>query len=157
MPLRCGLRNRQTSIFQGFHIAVETHSCDISSESMVHPLGNAPCIPTLKPSPFTPILHHSSCLPDIQTPFLQAVFHGINPSLLRSTHWATTNTLPYIDLLAILLFSILSIWPNHRRMLWTIFSFTPFVTPHNCLIRAFGTLSILLLLSKPLRLSICTA
>ena len=59
-------------------------------------------------------------------------------------------------LLAILSFSILSIWPNHRRTPSSILSSASFVTPHHCLIRTFGTLSILLIPSKPLRLSICT-
>ena len=44
-----------------------THNCSISSKSRVHSLGYAPCIPPHKPPPFTPIMHHSPCLPDIQT------------------------------------------------------------------------------------------
>ena len=61
------------------------------------PRGYAPCIPPLKPPPFTPIQHHSPYLPDIQTSFPQTFLHGINPSLPRSIHCAPTKTLPCID------------------------------------------------------------
>ena len=40
---------------------------------------------------------------------------------------------------------------------FTILSSTIFVTPHNSLIRTFGTLFILLIPSKPLKLSTCTS
>ena len=95
MPLSCGLGHRRTSALQGFHIAVATHNCTISSKSKVNPPGIAPCIPPHKPSPYTPIMHHSPCLPDNQIPFLQAGFHVFNLSLRRPTHWATTSILDY--------------------------------------------------------------
>ena len=59
--------------------------------------------------------------------------------------------------LAILSLSILSTWLNHWSTTSSILSSRPFFTLHNSLIRAFGTLSILLMPSNPLRLSICTA
>ena len=95
MPLSCGLGLRQTCPLQRLHIAVATPNCGISSKSRVYPLGNAPCIPPHKP--YTPIIHHSPYLPDIQTTFLQAVLHGINPPLPWPPNWATASTLPYID------------------------------------------------------------
>ena len=60
-------------------------------------------------------------------------------------------------LLANLSFSILSTWLNHWRSPSSILLYTPFVTPQNSLIRAFRIQFILLIPSKPLRLSICTA
>ena len=54
-----------------------------------------------------------------------------------------------IYLLAILSHSILSIWPNHRSTPSSLI-----FTPHNSLIYAFGTQSILLIPSNPLWLSI---
>ena len=61
-------------------------------------------------------------------------------------------------LLAILSLYILSTWPNHGRTPSSIFSSTPFVTPHSCLIRAFGNRDFILLMpSKPMRLSIYTS
>ena len=144
MPLSCGLGHRRTSTLQGLHIAFATHKCGISSKSRVHPSINAPCIPPHKPSSYNPIIHHYPCLPDIQTSFLQAVPHGINWSLPRPTHWATTSALPYIYPLSNAV--ILSTWPNPRRTTSSIFfSSTPFVTRHNCFIREFGTSSILLI------------
>ena len=50
-------------------------------------------------------------------------------------------------------FIILSTRPNHQSTPSSLLSFNPFVTPHNSLIRACGTLS--LLLNKHLRSSIC--
>ena len=51
--------------------------------------------------------------------------------------------------LVILSFPILSTWSNHRRTISSIFSSTPLFTPHNCVICAFGILSILLIPRKP--------
>ena len=95
--LGCGLGHRRASTLQGFHIAVATPKCDISSKLRFHPLGNAPCIPLHKPPPYTPVMHHSPCLLYIQTSFPQAILHGINPPLSQPTQWATTSTLSYID------------------------------------------------------------
>ena len=51
---------------KGFNIAGTTQSCSISSKSGVHPLGYASSIPPNKLPPFIPIIHHPSCLPNIQ-------------------------------------------------------------------------------------------
>ena len=53
-------------------------------------------------------MHHSPCLPGIQTPFLQAFLHGINPAFPGPNHCATINTLPYINLLSnpVILYSL---------------------------------------------------
>ena len=65
----------------------------------------------------------------------------------------------YMSLSAILSFSIPSICPNHRRTPSSIHSSIIYIisslptTPYPCI----RDLSILLILSKPLRLSICTA
>ena len=78
--------------------------------------------------------------------------NGINPPLLRSTYRATACKLPYIHPLSnsiILLYLQMVEAPEKP-------SSTDFVTLHKFLIRAFGTLPILLTPSKPLRLSICT-
>ena len=83
----------------GLYLAMATHNCGILSKSRVHSPGNAPCFPTHKFPSYTPIMHHSPCLHDVQTPFLQAVLHSINPPLPWPTHLATTNTLPYINAL----------------------------------------------------------
>ena len=65
--------------------------------------------------------------------------------------------LPTCTILAFISFPILSIWSNHLRTLSSIFSSTPFVTPHSSLLYTFGTLSIPLLIpNKPLRLSTWT-
>ena len=144
MLLSCGLGHKRIS-------AVASHNYSISSRLRVHPLGNAPCIPPHKPSPYTPIIHHSPCLTGIQTSILQAVFHGINPPLPWSTHWSTTNTLS-------------NIYPLSNSVVLHCFHMADRKTPssillslHNSLICAFWTLSILLISSKPLRLSICMA
>ena len=94
MPLSCGLCHKRISALQGLNIVVATHNCGISSKPRVHSPGNTPCISPHKPPPYNPIIQHSPCLPDIQTPFLQAVLHGINPPLPQGT---TTSTLSYIE------------------------------------------------------------
>ena len=97
MPLSYGLGCRQTSTFQELHIAVATYNCGTSSKSRIHSSANNLCIPPYKPSPYTSIMHHYPCLADIKTPFRQAVLYSTNPSFIQPTHWATTNTLSYID------------------------------------------------------------
>ena len=79
MLLSCRLGHRQTSTFQGLHMAMATHNCGISSKTRVHPPVYALCILLYKPLPFTCIIHDSPCLPDIQT-----IFFNI-PSLKQST------------------------------------------------------------------------
>ena len=79
-----GLVTEQTSTLQGLHMS--THNYGISSKSRVHPLGDAPCIPPQKSPLYTSITFHFPCLPDIQTSFLQAVLHCINPPLPWPTH-----------------------------------------------------------------------
>ena len=150
-PLSSRLGRRQIST-RRLHISVTTNNCDISSKSGVHPPGYALCTPPHKPPPFTHILHHSPCLPDIQTSFPQTVLHSINLSLSWPTHWMTTSTLSYIDSLSnsIILHSLHMPKPLENTLI------NPFITPYNSLICAFRILSILLITSKPLRLSICT-
>ena len=65
-PLSCRHGYKRSSTLQDLHIAVATHNCGISPRRGVHPPGYAPCIPSHKPPPFTPILDHSPCLSDIQ-------------------------------------------------------------------------------------------
>ena len=101
----------------GFHIAMKTHNCSISSKSGIHPLGYAPSISSYKLLPFIPIIQ--SCTESIH------LFHS------RLTK--TNHKLSYIHT-----FSILSIWLNQ----WRTLSSTPFPTLHNSLIHAFGILSI---------------
>ena len=106
-----------------------------------------------QPPPFPPIMHHSPCLPDIQTSFFKAVLQGISSPLPQSTYLVTTCTLPHIHPLnnPIILHSLHMGEPSENIFI------NPFVFPNSFLISEFGTLSILLILSKPLRLSICTA
>ena len=133
-----------------------THSCGISARSGVHHPGYALCIPPHILPPLTPLLHNSLCLPDIQTSFPKTVLHSINSSLPRPTHWTTTNTSSNKDTLS----NPIPLHPlhiqNHQRTLSPLLSSSPFVTPYNSIIRAFGTLSIPLIPSKPQTLSICT-
>ena len=74
------------------------------------------------------------------------VLYGIDPPLLWPTYWASTSILHYIDPLTnpIILHSFHMVEPS------SILSFNIFVNQHNCLILAFGALSILLIPSKPL-------
>ena len=92
MPLSCGLGHRRTFGLQGLHTAFAIYNWGISSKSRAHTSGNTRCIPSRKPSPYPPIMYHYPFLPDIQTPFLQAVLLRLNPSLPRPTHSVTTNT-----------------------------------------------------------------
>ena len=80
IPSSCRLGCRQIST-QRLHIAVVKHNFGISPRSRVHLPRYAPCIPPHKPLPYTPIMHPSPCLPDIQTSFLQAVLLSINSPL----------------------------------------------------------------------------
>ena len=123
-----------------------------------------------KPLPFSPIMHHSPCLPNIQDFFLfQAVIQCVNPPLHG---WPTKRLYTHFHIYTLsnpiilhslnmahhpyhLSFPILSIWPNHRRTLSSILLSTS-VASHNTLIRVFCTLSILLVSNRSLRLSICT-
>ena len=124
-----------------------THNCEIPSSSGAHPLGYTPCIH--KPPPITPILHHFLCFSGIQTSLSSTVLHDINPSLPWLTHRATTSTLFY-----------LSSFPPHSRTtgehLHQSFRL-PHLSLRTTLIRGLGTLFIILIPSKPLRLSIYTA
>ena len=65
----------------------------------------------------------------------------------------TTNILPYIDLFGnpVIFYSLHMIEPLENTFI------NPLVTPHNFLIHAFKTLSILLIPNKTLNVSICTA
>ena len=99
---------------------------------------------------YTPIMHHSSFLPDIQTSFLQSFLHSINPPLLWPTYSVTTSTLPYIDPLSNpVLHSLYLAEPSENTFI-NIFV-------HTLCYSFIVTLSILLIPSKPLRLSICTS
>ena len=83
--LSCEYSHRRISALPRLHKAVASHNYSISSRSRVHPPDIAPCIPHHKPPPYTPIMQHSPCLPDIQTSFFQAILHGLNPPLPRPT------------------------------------------------------------------------
>ena len=98
MPLSCRLGHKQTSTPQGLPIAVATLIYGTSSKSWVQ--GDAPRIPISQTPPYTPVMHHFPWLFDIKTTFLQPVLHNISPPRPEPTHWATTRTLPYIELLS---------------------------------------------------------
>ena len=72
--LQFKLGYRCTFTLHSLHIAVATYNYGILSRSRVHPTGYTPYIPPYKSSPFTPILHHSPCLLDIQTFFHKQSF-----------------------------------------------------------------------------------
>ena len=95
IPSRCGLGQRRISILPGFHKVVSFHNYGISSRSRVQPLINAPRIPPHKPLSYSPIMHHSPCLPDIQTSLIQAVLHCINSSLRSLPTERLQHTLLY--------------------------------------------------------------
>ena len=147
MLLSCGLGHIRVSALPALHKAVAFRNYSILSRSRVHIPGNAPCISSHKPPAYT-VMQHSPCLPDIQTS------SSSSPSRYQSNSSAAlpTELLPAQShtqtLLALLSFSILSTWPNHRRTHSPIFSSTPFVIPHNYLFLVFGTLSILLTPSR---------
>ena len=91
----------------------------------------------------TPVIHSyntpSFLLAQHSTSFLQTVIHGISPLLTQSIYP------PTYTLSAILSFSFLSIWSHYRRILLSIISSTPFITPHISLICSFTTLSTFLI------------
>ena len=133
----CSLGRTQTSTPQRISIFMATNNYTISSKSGVH----RPDCP--KHSPLqTPAIN------SYHTPFfLLAQYSNLHSTHLfrgRPTKRLLTHFPPY-TLLAILSLSILSIWPNYRITLPSFLSFTPFVTPHNSLMRAFCTPFILLI------------
>ena len=73
--------------------------------------------------------------PTKQLPAHSPTYSLINPIILHSLHMAEPPENTFVN----------------------PFIYPPFITPHYSLIRAFRTLSFLLIPSKPLRLSICTA
>ena len=128
MFLSCRLGHRQTSTLQEFHTVIATHNCGISSKSRVHPLDYVPCIPPYKLPPSIHIIHGP------WNPFStnsDSLNQSTSSAVYQLSNYPQTRT--YTTLLAILL--------NQ----WRILSSTP-----------FATLSILLILNKPLVLSICT-
>ena len=101
MLVSCRFGYNWISTLPGLHKAMEFHNYKISLRSRVHTPGYTLCIPSHKPLPYTPIMHHSPCLPDIQTSLFQAGLHVINPPLLQPTHCAATSTFSYINPLSI--------------------------------------------------------
>ena len=120
-----------------FHIAVSTYNCSIASHQKLgaHPL-QTPSIHSYKPAN------------------TQTVIHGINQPLPWSTYYVTTYRHSHTYILSL---PILSIWPNHWRILLSILLYTPSTTMHNLLFSGFSTLSILPISNRPLSLSICRA
>ena len=105
MPLNCNLDHKQASAaLQGFQKRVITHSCGILTKSRVNSPGYSPRILTHKPSPSTLVMHHSPCLPHIQSSFF--IIHLINP-LVDFLH--TSLRIPHYQYL------IIPICVNHRR------------------------------------------
>ena len=84
----------------------------------------ASCIPPYKSSPFTTIMYHSPCMPDIQTSFLQAVFHG-TIHLLRGLPTEQPPAHSYIDSLSnpVVLHSLYMAEPSKNTFI------NPFVHP----------------------------
>ena len=68
MPLNYGLAHRLTSALQGFHIALATQLWHLIKVKGSSP-GQHPSHSPSQPSAYTSILHHSTCLPDIQKSF----------------------------------------------------------------------------------------
>lgn len=68
-----------------------------------------------KPPPFTTILHQPSRFDQIQFPSYQTLHYWFNPPLL----WPLRRSITYLPLYIHLnnrLLSILSAWPNHRKL-----------------------------------------
>ena len=133
----------------GFHTAVTTHNCSISSKSRVHPQATPQTFPvTNSRHSFLSCTIHHTCQ---HSNLFSSNSHSLNQSTSSAVDLLNGYPhLPTYTLSAILSFSILSICPNQRRTL----SFTTFATPYNSLIRAFSTTSILPTPSKALKLSI---
>ena len=129
---------------------MSTHSCGILVKLRAH----LPWYPPRSPSQTAAIysMHHLPFLPDIQTSFcLKIVLYDFIPPLPQQTHWVTTSLIEYLHPLNIpvILSSLHMAEPPENTCI------NPFIIPHNSFIRALETLSILLILSKLLRLSIC--
>ena len=150
MLLSCGLGHRRISALPGLHKAVASHNYSISSRSRVHSPRYAHELPLTNP-------RHTLLSCTILLACLTSKPLFFKQSFMVSIHFYSLPTerlpahFPTLTLLPILSFSILSTWPNHQRTASSIFSSTPFIPLHNCLIHAFGTLSILLISSRPLR------
>ena len=120
----CRLGHKRTPTLQELHIPMAS-----LSRSGVHLPDHSPCIPPNKLPPFTPILDHSPCSPDIQTSF-------------------SLNTLPWYQSISSVAYPLNNYQHTllqdtlHLRKPSSVLSFRPFFTLHNSLIRAFGTLSI---------------
>ena len=139
MPLSCGLGHRQTSSIHGLHTTEATHNCGISLKSRIHPPGYHPFIPPLKPAT------HSD-----HKPFCLFAWYQIFFFFFCSI--SNARKFPHIHPLSnpIILHSLHKTEPPEETFI------NPFVAPYSSFIRASRTLSIILIPSKPLRLSICT-
>ena len=140
MLLSCELGHRRISALPSLLKAVASYNYSISSKSRVHPPSITPCIPPHKPPPYTPIMHHSPCLPDIHTSLLQAVLHGINPPAYQ----ATTSTFPLHSALAhaLCILSLLLIPNKPQRLPICTFLTLPYIktgTNNECLIQPPST------------------
>ena len=146
MPLSCRLGHRQTST-QELEIAAAIHNCGISSKSGVHPPSYTPCIPPHKP-------YHS--LPSytilLACPTSKPLF--IKQSSMALIH--LFRGLPTAQLLAHSLSNPIILHSYHLAKPLDNTFINPFFNLHNSHIHAFGTLSLLLITSNPLKLSICT-
>ena len=124
---------------QGFILRASPHAFPFTNprHSLVSYTIFFACL-TFKPlffkSPFTLLIH---------------LFRG-RPTERLPAHFLTFN------LLVILSFSTLSIWPNQQRTPSSILSFTLFITLHSYLASSFCNFFLLLIPNEPLRLFICT-
>ena len=143
-PLSRRLGHRQTST--GLHITVATdhwHHAKVRGSSpglcSMHSLSQNHAIHSY-PAPFSLLAWHPN------------LFFFNSPSRNQSISSAATSTLSYIGSLS----NPIILHPHHMAEPPENTIINSFVTPHNYLIYAFGTLSTLLISSKLLRLSICT-
>ena len=130
------------------------YSCDISSNSRVHPQGDTTRI--LPHKPRYSLLSCSiliACLTSKPLFFKQSFtvsihrFRGLPTERLQSTPLHRHSNLSCHS----------PFFPHGRTFGAQPFHLDIFFTSNNSLIRVFGTLSILLITSNPLKLSICTA
>ena len=101
--------------------------------------------------PFTLVMHHFACFPNMHSSFFkQFLLYQFTSSLADllsdSPHAPFYQFIPHS----------LNMAEPLKNTFTPFFSFTPFVIPHKSLIGSFGVLSILLIPKNPLRLSICT-
>ena len=112
MPFKLKASSQKTSTSQWFLVAMTTNSCGISSKSAFH-------LPSYKHFPRTNLCHSFlSCIILLSFPISKLFFssgHSLNQSTFSALDPPNISHTPsclYHTILAIILFPILSIWPN---------------------------------------------